>query len=103
MTTVRIDPSRKGAVLSVRVQPRAKREGIVGVHDGALKIALRAPPIEGAANRALLKRLATTFECPMKSVSIASGTTGRSKRILFEGMAVGDLRAAVDGLLAGSD
>ena len=96
MTTVRIDASREGALLSVRVQPRAKREGIIGVHDGALKIALRAPPVDGAANSALLKRLAKTFEVPMKTLSISSGATGRQKRILFGGMTPETLRARID-------
>jgi len=103
VTRVRIDPSRKGALLSVRVQPRARREGIVGIHDGALKIALRAPPLEGAANTALLKRLAKTFEVPMKSLSITSGASGRKKRILFGGVSVEELRRWVDALVSEGD
>lgn len=80
----RIDQSGDGAVLSVRVQPRARREGVVGVHGEALKIALRAPPVDGAANAALAKFLGGLCGVPPSTVRIVSGQTGRSKRVLFE-------------------
>lgn len=82
----RIDQTRDGAVLSVRVQPRARREGIAGVHDGALKVALRAPPVDGAANAALVKFLGAACGVPARSVHIIGGQSARSKRVLFEAL-----------------
>ena len=99
MINVRVDASREGAILSVRVQPRAKREGVVGVHDGALKVALRAPPVDGAANAALLRCLAKTFEVPMRTLSISTGTTGRKKRILFSGIDPVAIRQRISSVL----
>lgn len=81
---LRIDQSGDGAVLSVRVQPRARREGIGGLHGDALKVALRAPPVDGAANAALCALLGDRCGVPPSTVRVLSGQTARSKRVLFE-------------------
>ncbi len=82
----RIDQTAEGAVLSVRVQPRARRQGIAGVHGEALKVALRAPPVDGAANAALVKFLGETCGVPTRSVRIVGGQSARAKRVLFEAL-----------------
>ena len=65
---------QKGAVtFEVRVAPRASRETILGVHAGALKIALTAPPVEGAANEALAKLLAKRLGVPRGQVTLVRG------------------------------
>lgn len=92
----RIDQSTDGAVLSVRVQPRARREGVAGVHGEALKVALRAPPVDGAANAALVKFLGGLCGVSPSSVRIVSGQTGRSKRVLFESMDAETLAARLE-------
>lgn len=86
VTGPRIDPHREGAVLAVRVHPRARREGISGVHDGALKVALKAPPVDGAANTALIKYLSRLCGVPKGHVRIVAGHTGRQKRVLFDSL-----------------
>ncbi len=73
----------EGLVLSVRVQPKASRNAIRGVHGEALKIALTAPPVEGAANKALIAFLAKSLHIPKASIEILSGHTSRSKRLLL--------------------
>lgn len=93
MTGVRIDQTRDGAVLTVRVQPRAKREGVVGLHGDALKVALRAPPVDGAANQALLVLLGEVCGVPPSSLVIVQGQTGRSKRVAFTTLDAETLRA----------
>lgn len=71
---------RAGAVrLAVRVQPRASRNEIAGVHGGALRIRLQAPPVEGAANEALVAFLAEQLGVSRRHVRIVAGSQSRNK------------------------
>ncbi len=93
--SIRIE-QRPGAVrLSVRVQPRASRSEVVGEHDGALKVRLAAPPVEGEANRELVRFLAKLLHVAPSRVSVVSGETGRSKVVQVEGLAVADVERAL--------
>jgi hypothetical protein len=74
------------ATLTVRIQPRASKNGIVVMEDGGLKIRLTAPPVDGAANEALVKFLADTFSVPKARVEILSGHTSRSKIVRVQGI-----------------
>ncbi len=81
-----------GAVqLAVRVIPRAPRNAIVGVRRGALCVRLQAPPVEGAANRALLRFLGKRLGVPPRAVSLVRGDTGRDKLLRIEGVALADV------------
>lgn len=80
-----------GALLPVRAMPRASKNAIQGVHDGALKIRLTAPPIEGKANAALIKFLSKALDIPRAQITIASGETGRNKTVCFSGMSKNQL------------
>ncbi len=94
---------RNGAVaLRVRVQPRASREEIVGVREGALVVRLTAPPVEGAANRALSRLLGKRLGVPPSAVVIAAGTTNRSKLVLVSGLTTSQTRARLEGEEAAS-
>ena len=64
---------------AVRVQPGAKRDGIVGIYGDALKVAVSAPAADGKANAALVEVLAQEFEVRRSDVEIVSGATSRSK------------------------
>ena len=66
---------------SVRVVPRASRSEVVGLHDGALKIRIAAPPVDGAANAELVRALAKSLGVSQSEVEILRGHTGRSKAI----------------------
>lgn len=79
--------SGRGVILSARLTPRASRNEITGVVEGALRIRLQAPPVDGKANKALLRFLADLLDMPPSSLAILSGDTGRNKRILITGMA----------------
>jgi len=70
-----------GVTFSVRVVPRASRSEIVGLHDGALKIRIAAPPVEGAANNELVRFLAKKLSVPRSAVTLASEANSRSKTI----------------------
>jgi uncharacterized protein (TIGR00251 family) len=63
------------------VVPRASRSGIVGEHDGALKIKIAAPPVDGAANDVLIAVLARALDIPKSSVTIVAGQSSRKKRV----------------------
>lgn len=82
--TIRAVPD--GVEITVRVQPRASRSEIVGVHDDALKVRVKAPPVEGAANDELTKLLAKKLKVPRSSVEVVRGHTARSKTVRVTGI-----------------
>jgi len=72
-------------IFPVRVVPRASKSEIVGEHDGALKVRIASPPVDGAANAELVKLLAKTFEMPKSAVEIVKGQTSKTKQIKITG------------------
>jgi uncharacterized protein len=79
---------RDGALsFTVRVVPRAARSAVVGVHDGALKVRVAAPPVEGAANDELVRTLARALAVPPRAVEIVSGQTSKTKQVRVHGAA----------------
>jgi uncharacterized protein len=81
-----INDSSKGATFAVKVQPRARRNAIIGVVGDALKLAVTAPPVDGKANQAVIKFFADLFEIPRASVTIASGEASRDKVVRVAGV-----------------
>lgn len=72
--------------LRVRVQPRAARNGLAGQREGALVVRLTAPPVEGAANKALTRLLGRTLGVAPSAVRIVSGARARQKRVAVAGI-----------------
>lgn len=70
----------------MHVQPRASRTGLAGRHGGALKVRLAAPPVDGAANEALVRFLAELLGVPRSAVRLERGATGRSKLVAVDGL-----------------
>lgn len=68
-------------IIAVKVQPRASRVGVIGLHGEAIKIALNQPPVEGAANRALCEWLAGEFKVAKGKVTLVAGEKSRNKRV----------------------
>jgi uncharacterized protein (TIGR00251 family) len=68
-----------GCTVSVRVQPGARKDTVLGLHGGAVKIALSAPPVDGKANDALVAFVAEKVGLPRARVSLLSGMTNRNK------------------------
>jgi len=65
----------------------------------AVLIRLAAPPVDGAANEALIEFLSETFQRPRRDISIVSGQKSRDKRVSIEGMSDGDVAARLSGIL----
>src|SRR6266542_3080333 len=74
--------------LSVRVQPRASRNEIAGMHGTALRIRLTAPPVDGAANDALISYLAGILGVARRSIRIVSGQSSRNKTLEIDGVSL---------------
>ncbi|HEV7474411.1 MAG TPA: DUF167 domain-containing protein [Pyrinomonadaceae bacterium] len=70
----------------VRVVPRASRSEIVGEHDGALRVRIAAPPVDGAANEELVRLLARKLGVSRSAIEISSGLTGKLKLIRVTGV-----------------
>lgn len=70
-------------IVRVHVQPRASHNRFVGLHGGALKIALTAPPVDNAANKELLSFLAALLRLPRSSLSLLAGAKNREKHVLI--------------------
>lgn len=72
--------------LKVRVVPRASRSEIVGAHDGALRVRLVAPPVDGAANEELIRTLAQAFKVARTAIEIIAGHTSKLKTVRVAGL-----------------
>lgn len=81
-----------GATFQVRVQPRARKNAIVGEIGDALKLALTAPPVDGRANEACIAFFAELLNVPRSSVTIAAGHSSRNKVIRVSGVSAADVR-----------
>jgi uncharacterized protein (TIGR00251 family) len=75
-------------ILTLHVQPGAKRSELAGLHGDALKIRLAAPPIEGRANDALLRFIAELFAVPQRNVELMRGAQSRHKSVMIRGSLV---------------
>jgi uncharacterized protein (TIGR00251 family) len=86
--------SERGSVsFAVRVQPRASKNEVAGLMDGALKIRLQAPAVEDRANEALCEFLAEILKRPKSAVRILAGDRGRTKRVEVFGASAAQVEA----------
>ena len=82
-----------GVQLELQIQPRASRTEFAGVYGEYLKVRLAAPPVDGAANRELVRFLSVALEVPRRDVLLLSGETSRRKVVRLAGVALGDVLA----------
>lgn len=93
MDALRLEVRGTTVRLTVHVQPRASRSEIVGLHGAALKVRLQAPPVDGAANDALVALLAERLGVPRRSVRVVAGATSRAKMVEVDGTTEAVVRA----------
>jgi uncharacterized protein (TIGR00251 family) len=80
-----------GTRVALRVQPRASRNEVAGLHGDTLKVRLAAPPVDGAANEALVRYLAEILAVPRAAVTLVGGQSSRSKAVQVSGLAPGEV------------
>ena len=92
-----IQPHAEGATLPLRVQPKAKRNAILGEQSLALKVSVTAPPEDGRANEAVLALLREEYHFQRTQLVLLSGHTNRNKVVLVRGVTPQQLTALIEG------
>jgi uncharacterized protein len=87
-----ITKTDRGVKLTLFIQPKASKNEIIGPHNGALKVKITAPPIDGKANAALVEFLSETLGIPKRQIEILKGETGRNKSVEVLGLSEADVR-----------
>ncbi len=90
----------KTVLLSLHVQPKASKSRIVGLHDGCLKLAVASPPVEGKANREVVKFLATLLGVSGRDILLKSGAQSRKKRVIVSSLDAGEIRNVIEKKMA---
>ena len=85
-------------MLSVRVQPRASSDAIVGWRDGTLRVRVTAPPVEGEANLAVARLLARALRVAPSAVAVIHGARARDKRVRVAGLDEAEVRSRLASL-----
>jgi uncharacterized protein (TIGR00251 family) len=79
--------------ITIRLQPRASRDEIIGWNDErVLRVRVKAPPVDGAANAALVQLLAKTVGVPKSKVTLIAGATARNKIVEIDGLSSDELK-----------
>ncbi len=84
------------ALLRLHVQPKASRSRLVGLHDGCLKLAVAAPPVDGKANAEVVKCLASILHVPVRDVSVKSGAQSRKKQVIVKSLQPSEIRDVIE-------
>ncbi len=90
----------QGAVLMVLAAPRSSKTEIVDIQQDRCKIKVKAPPVDGEANSALVEALAKIFKIPKKSVVLEKGQTGKQKSFLLIGLTKAEVCKKVEEILS---
>jgi uncharacterized protein len=96
MLDLKAYPERAAVTFAVRVQPRASKNEVAGLMDGALKIRLQAPAVEGRANHALCEFLGELLKRPKSAVRILAGERSRTKRVEILGVTAAEVEALIN-------
>jgi uncharacterized protein (TIGR00251 family) len=95
--------AKNGVIVAVRAQPGARRNAILGVRDGALRVAVTAPPDKGKANAAILEMLAKALDRRPSEIGLVSGETARRKRVLLVGLTLEEAARRIADALPAAD
>ena len=89
----------RGVILPVRAQAGARRNGVVGIREGKLRVAVTAAPEKGKANQAIAVVLSEALGVPKSSIALQSGETSTQKRFLIVGVKLAELAVRIAGLV----
>jgi len=91
----RIRETGTGLMVPLHVQPRARRTQIAGIHNGALKVKVSAPPVDDAANRAIVEYFSKILGLPKSHVRIVAGQKSRDKLLHIDGISLQTFQALI--------
>jgi uncharacterized protein (TIGR00251 family) len=97
---IQVQPHAEGCVVGVRAQPGARRNGVTGLHNGRVKVAVTAPADKGRANEAIEETLAESLGLKRSQVALLTGPTSREKKFLIRDIEPAELVRRVETLLA---
>lgn len=101
MRKFRLHDGKKGAALTIRVTPRARKSEIGGVlADGTLRIRVQQPPVEGKANRALLEFLSDLLGVRKSRIEIVAGEHGLDKIVSITDMTSDEVQAKIEARMS---
>lgn len=96
---IQITDHPEGCILSVRAQPGARRNALVGEQAGALKVAVTAPPDKGRANDAIIDVLAESLGLKRGQIELIQGMASRQKKFFLRGISADALKRKLDAVL----
>lgn len=96
MSAVLLTEDREGVLLPVQAQPGARRNGLTGVHDGRLKVAVTQAPEKGKANGAIIEVLVKALALKRNQIALVSGPTNSRKVFRVIDVALDDLQSRID-------
>src|SRR5258707_15353957 len=99
---IQIESRNDGVLLPVRVQPGARRNGITGTHDGALKVSVTQVAEKGKANAAVADVLCESLGLRSSQIELIGGPTSRQKRFILRDITVAQLHARIEAALGSS-
>jgi uncharacterized protein (TIGR00251 family) len=94
--------SKKGLTFDIQVIPHASRAEIAGVQEGAFKVKVTAPPVEGAANEACIKLLADKLGLKKSQMEISSGAKSRKKTVMIKDISKEELQIKINNVCKAS-
>ena len=86
-------------LIHLHIQPKGSKTRVVGLHDGRLKIAVSSPPVDGKANKEVVRFLASVLGVHKKDVILKSGLQSRKKSVLVSSMSADTIRKIINSLL----
>lgn len=99
MSGLALGVHRLGVRLETRVTPRASRNAIEGVRDGRLVVKVTAPPVDSAANAAVVEIVSKAVDVPKRDVTIVAGDQSRSKSLVLSGISAEEVRRRLSVIL----
>lgn len=97
---IQLQQYAQGAILPVRAQAAARGNGVLGEHDGALRVSVTQAPEKGQANKAIIAVLAKQLGFSKSRIQLIGGEKSARKRFAIAGVSVEELQARIDELLA---